>query len=305
MYNKLFTSILDSSIWEEDNRTRIVWITFLAAMDQDGFCRFGCLGNVARRANLSPEDAQYGIDVLGAPDIQNPHQENDGRRIEPVDGGFMVLNHGKYSSIGNSDQNRQSNRDRQRRYRERQKEKADVTDRNARVTESNPSDTDTDSDSDTDTEKVYEKGADAKASDDSIESTGLKPGGPPEQSMGPEGQSLPANRSNEIREQSEDILRYLNERAGKHFRKTKTHLDAIEQRLKGPGIEFEEVKKMIDSKCEEWGGGEMEKYLTPQTLFRASKFDVYYDGRNEVIKKGRCVNGKYIPSGGEIDESKF
>ena len=40
MYNKLFTKILDSSIWLESDGTRIVWMTLLAAMDQDGFAQF-------------------------------------------------------------------------------------------------------------------------------------------------------------------------------------------------------------------------------------------------------------------------
>ena len=34
MYNKLFTKILDSTIWLEDDATRLVWITFLAVILQ-------------------------------------------------------------------------------------------------------------------------------------------------------------------------------------------------------------------------------------------------------------------------------
>jgi hypothetical protein len=40
MYNRLFTKILDSSIWLEADTTRIVWITMLASMDEDGFAPF-------------------------------------------------------------------------------------------------------------------------------------------------------------------------------------------------------------------------------------------------------------------------
>ena len=40
MYNKLFTKILDSSIWLAPDSARIVWLTFLAAMDEDGVVRF-------------------------------------------------------------------------------------------------------------------------------------------------------------------------------------------------------------------------------------------------------------------------
>ena len=34
MYNKLFTKILDSSIWLAPDPVRLVWITLLAAMDE-------------------------------------------------------------------------------------------------------------------------------------------------------------------------------------------------------------------------------------------------------------------------------
>jgi hypothetical protein len=56
MYNKLFTKILDSSIWLEPQATRLVWITLLAAMDEDGFCPFASGLNLARRAKMTPNE---------------------------------------------------------------------------------------------------------------------------------------------------------------------------------------------------------------------------------------------------------
>ena len=35
-YTKLFNSILMSTIWREDDKTRIVWITLLAMADKNG-----------------------------------------------------------------------------------------------------------------------------------------------------------------------------------------------------------------------------------------------------------------------------
>jgi hypothetical protein len=52
--NQLFAKILDSSIWLEDSDTRIVWITLLAVIDEDGMCRFASPANVAIRAG-SPQ----------------------------------------------------------------------------------------------------------------------------------------------------------------------------------------------------------------------------------------------------------
>ena len=35
-YTKLFSSIITSTIWMEDDKTRILWITLLAMADQHG-----------------------------------------------------------------------------------------------------------------------------------------------------------------------------------------------------------------------------------------------------------------------------
>ncbi len=53
LYNKLFTKILDSSLWLKDDATRIVWIRLLAVMDEDGFCPFASPANIAIRARVS------------------------------------------------------------------------------------------------------------------------------------------------------------------------------------------------------------------------------------------------------------
>ena len=91
MYNKLFTKILDSSIWLETNPTRIVWITMIAAMDEQGFVSMASVQNLARRANVPEAEAAGAVKVLESPDSVQPDQENEGRRIERVEGGWMVL----------------------------------------------------------------------------------------------------------------------------------------------------------------------------------------------------------------------
>jgi hypothetical protein len=91
MYNRLFTKILDSSIWLEKDVTRIVWITMLAAMDEDGFCAFSCEENLARRANVPLEGLQEALKVLQSPDRFNREDEFQGRRIERVENGWTVL----------------------------------------------------------------------------------------------------------------------------------------------------------------------------------------------------------------------
>lgn len=99
MYNKLFTSILDSSIWLEDDGVVRVWVTLLASMDESGFCKFGGIASLARRANKTLNETQRVVEVLESPDKFDPEQDFEGRRIERVPGGWMVLNAVKYRDM--------------------------------------------------------------------------------------------------------------------------------------------------------------------------------------------------------------
>ena len=99
MYNKIFTKILDSSIWLAPTATRLVWITFLAAMDEDGFAQFASVANLAHRARVSDQEAQEAVKCLEAPDEDSSDPDHDGRRIERVPGGWMILNAPKYRAL--------------------------------------------------------------------------------------------------------------------------------------------------------------------------------------------------------------
>ena len=61
MYNKIFSKIVDSSIWSESESTRIVWVTFIAVMDESGFVPFAGVDNVARRAHVPLKKAEAAI----------------------------------------------------------------------------------------------------------------------------------------------------------------------------------------------------------------------------------------------------
>lgn len=121
MYNKIFTKILDSSIWLESNPTRIVWFTFLAAMDEDGFVQFASIANVAHRAIVDLPDAEKAILVLESPDADSSDKSNDGRRIERVPGGWIVLNAAKYRSIVTRAAQQEKTRERVARFRANKK----------------------------------------------------------------------------------------------------------------------------------------------------------------------------------------
>lgn len=129
MYNKLFTKILDSTIWLAPTDQRIVWITFIAAMDEDGFVALSSVQNVANRARVSVDAAAAAIQAFEAPDPIDTEQDHDGRRIERAPGGWFVLNAAKYREMVTRTVSMEANRRRQAKYREKK--------RNALVTLSN------------------------------------------------------------------------------------------------------------------------------------------------------------------------
>lgn len=136
MYNKLFTKILDSSVWLESVTTRIVWLTFIAAMDEDGFAAFAATGNLANRARVSLPQCEQAIKVLEAPDPQSADPDHDGRRIERVPGGWMVLNASKYRAMVTRVVAQERTRERVRKHRKSKAGNASVTVGNDPVTPS-------------------------------------------------------------------------------------------------------------------------------------------------------------------------
>lgn len=107
MYVKLFSSILDSTIWAEGPETRIVWITMLAMADKDGDVRCSPSG-LARRANVTPEAAHAAVEQLLAPDADSATPDHEGRRIEAQDGGWHILNYVKYRQIQDREARKES-----------------------------------------------------------------------------------------------------------------------------------------------------------------------------------------------------
>ena len=110
MYNKIFHKILDSSIWLEPTPTRIVWITLLAAMDQDGFAHFSAVENLAARARVTLDEARGAVECFLAPDPNSANPANEGRRIERVPGGYVVLNADEHRKTINREIQREGTR---------------------------------------------------------------------------------------------------------------------------------------------------------------------------------------------------
>ena len=94
-FTKLFSSIVTSTIWEETNPTRIVWITMLAMADREGEVASSIPG-LARTANVSLQDCETALRAFLGPDPYSRTKDFEGRRIEVIDGGWKLLNHAKY-----------------------------------------------------------------------------------------------------------------------------------------------------------------------------------------------------------------
>ena len=108
-YTKLFSSITDSTVWREPDRTRLVWITMLAMADADGYVAASVPG-LADRARVPLEDCLKALEAFRAPDEWSRTKEYEGRRIMDVDGGWQLLNHGKYRAIQDAEHRREQAR---------------------------------------------------------------------------------------------------------------------------------------------------------------------------------------------------
>ena len=117
-YSKLYSEIVMSSIWAEDDKTRLVWITMLALKDQVGYVPAAIPG-LAGAARVSIDDCEKAINKLESPDKYSRTPDNEGRRIQKVKGGWIVLNHKAFNERGMSELQKEQNRERVRRYREK------------------------------------------------------------------------------------------------------------------------------------------------------------------------------------------
>ena len=138
-YTKLFNSIINSTIWTENDKTRIMWITMLALADKNGEIQASIPG-LARAASVSIPDCESAITKFLAPDPYSRSPEDEGRRIEKIEGGWALLNHSKYRALASKDDSKSANLKRQQRFRERKERNslnALVTPCNAPVTPCN------------------------------------------------------------------------------------------------------------------------------------------------------------------------
>lgn len=121
---KLFSGIVQSTVWREDLHVKVVWITLLALSDWNGIVCASVPG-LASAAGVSVDQCREALERLCAPDEDSRTKEYEGRRIEPVDGGWFILNYVKYREM--RDEERRKEQVRQAVARHRERKKADVS----------------------------------------------------------------------------------------------------------------------------------------------------------------------------------
>lgn len=116
-FTKLDEGILRSSIMAEDPATFKVWIALLASCRADGVADVSSvfLGAVC---HLPIEQVDEALKKLSSPDERSRGEEDGGRRIKRVDGGYFIVNYFKYRAFTYKDT---PEAERKRDYRERKK----------------------------------------------------------------------------------------------------------------------------------------------------------------------------------------
>jgi len=108
-FTKLDESILQSSIMAAKPKTFKVWIALLAACGSDGTARVSPTF-LARVCYLGMKEVEQALEELSSPDPLSRTTENEGRRIERVDGGYYIINYQKYREKGISEAYREKER---------------------------------------------------------------------------------------------------------------------------------------------------------------------------------------------------
>lgn len=79
-----------------------------------------------------------------------------------------------------------------------------------------------------------------------------------------------------VKKMTEQIIAYLNKKAGKSFRANNPKTQKLIGALLKDGYKIDDFKFVIDSKCEDWlFNPKFSKYLRPSTLFNYNHFDNY------------------------------
>ena len=99
-YVKIYgDQLMRSTVWVNTSKeTRLLWITMLAIADKNGLV-LASIPGLAKEAGVSIEECEESLKVLSSPDPYSRTKKYEGRRLEVIDGGFLLLNYRKYREM--------------------------------------------------------------------------------------------------------------------------------------------------------------------------------------------------------------
>jgi len=118
-YSPLWSQIVDSSLWCEPDYVVKVFLTMIAKKDLDDVVR-GTAFNIAQWAKKTEKETLEALKILSSPDTKRIEpQQFEGRRIERVQGGWLVLNGAHYREMMSLATRREYKRVKQAEYRQK------------------------------------------------------------------------------------------------------------------------------------------------------------------------------------------
>jgi len=276
-YTKLFGSILASTIWREPDTTRLVWITMLALSNKHGVVEASVPG-LAALSRVSEPAARMALATLSAPDLDSRSQLEDGRRIVAVDGGWLLVTHAKYRAKMNRDLRRNYLAVKQQECRARRKAREAVnTNVNSQPlsTTVNPVNL-----PDKRKKKIRSKKNQKLLSEQAPTSIEQEFSGCKQDEASNIAspttiqQSATATSNPHAKNVASELLDFVNETAGTHFRPVVANLRMIQARLQ----EYDHwtLAAVVRRQWAHWHADEkMRPYFRPATLFNREKCAQY------------------------------
>ena len=120
-YSPLWSQVVDSSLWCEPDHVVKVFLTMIAKKDMDEIVR-GSAFNISQWAKKTEEETLDALKILSSPDKKRLEpQPFEGRRIQKVPEGWLVLNGAYYRKMMGEAYRREYKRVKQAEYRKKGK----------------------------------------------------------------------------------------------------------------------------------------------------------------------------------------
>lgn len=97
----------------------------------------------------------------------------------------------------------------------------------------------------------------------------------------------------------QEIIDYLNLRLGTNYKHTASKNKSLIKARFNEGYTLQDFKDVIDKKCLDWVGTDLEKYLRPETLF-SNKFDSYLNQKVQPKKNSNPYLDMQFDSEGNL-----